>query len=82
MLLVIDIGNTNITILLKTQSPKIMREINEHYPKIVRLVINDKGENRESKNASNQSIEAVKITKDAIHNREKVEIIKKSEKTA
>lgn len=50
-------GNTNITILLKTQSPKIMREINEHYPKIVRLVINDKGENRESKNASNQSIE-------------------------
>ena len=31
---------------------------------------------------SNQSIEAVKITKDAIHNREKVEIIKKSEKTA
>ena len=50
-------GNTNITILLKTLSPKIMRELNEHYPQQIKLVINDKGENKESKNASNQSIE-------------------------
>lgn len=50
-------GNTNITILLKTLSPKIMRELNEHYSKQIKLVTNDKGENKESKNASNQSIE-------------------------
>lgn len=50
-------GNTNITILLKTLSPKIMREINEHYPKVIRKVINEKGENREAKNASNQGID-------------------------
>ena len=50
-------GNTNITILLKTLSPKIMKELNEHYKKEVKLVINDKGENKESKNASNQGID-------------------------
>lgn len=50
-------GNTNITILLKTLSPKIMKELNEHYKKEVKLVISDKGENKESKNASNQGID-------------------------
>lgn len=50
-------GNSNITILLKTLSPKIVRELNEHYPKQLKLVISDKGENKESKNASNQSID-------------------------
>lgn len=47
-------GNTNITILLKTLSPKIIRELNEHYPKEVKLAINDKGENYENKNSSPQ----------------------------
>lgn len=47
-------GNTNITILLKTLSPKIIRELNEHYPKEVKLAINDKGENYENKDSSPQ----------------------------
>ncbi len=34
-----------------------MKELNEHYKKEVKLVINDKGENKESKNASNQRID-------------------------
>lgn len=59
-------ANAEIVVLLKTLSPKIIKELNERFGKVRKLYIKETGENSDHKNANPKVLDTMEIEEDFI----------------